>query len=69
MWPGDLVSPTEDWTSAQEDKKASLGSSVGVNNLSFVSEVLGGVPHVNISYLTDDAANVSITKFRHISVM
>ena len=69
VWPGDLVSPTEDWTSAQEDKKASLGSSVGVNNLSFVSEVLGGVPHVNISYLTDDAANVSITKFRHISVM
>ena len=68
--PSALTSPGEEWTSAEDIKTGSkLTSSLGVHNLSFVSEVLAGPPHVNISYLNDDAANVSITKFRHISVM
>ena len=61
-----LTSPGKDWGPAESPKKT---NTIGVSNMSFVSEVLSGAPHVNISYLTDETANVSITKFRNISVM
>jgi len=61
-----LTSPGEDWGPAESAKKT---TTIGVSNMSFVSEVLSGPPHINISYLTDETANVSITKFRNISVM
>ena len=62
----DYDSPGEDWAPAESPKKT---TTLGVSNMSFVSEVLSGPPHINISYLTEEIPNVSITKFRNISVM
>ena len=61
-----LTSTGEDWGPAESPKKT---TTMGVSNMSFVSEILGGPPHVNISYLTDETSNVSITKYRNISVL
>ena len=61
-----LTSTGEDWGPAESTQKT---TTMGVSNMSFVSEVLAGPPHINISYLTDETSNVSITKFRNISVL